>query len=107
MWSGSCRRTWARNSPTETAVFGREVRDECAPITVGVLDDGDGLTDPGMLEQHPVDLGRFDTQTADLDLPIGAVAELDGAVGAQPHHVATGVQALVGVPRSVHELPAR
>ena len=104
MCSGSWRRAWARSSPTDTgAALGREVGDEHAPIPVWVLDHGDGLAHPRMLEEHPVDLGRLHAQTANLDLPIGAVAVLDGAVPAQPHHVAAGVQAIVGIPRRAHE----
>ena len=56
-----------------------------------------------MLEEHPVDLGRFHAQTANLDLSIGAVAVLDGAVPSQPHHVTAGVQAFVRIPRRAHE----
>ena len=82
---------------------GHEVGNEHAWHRRCVLRDGDGLTHPGVVEQHPVDLGRLDAQTADLHLTVCATAELDRAVPAEPHHVAAGVQALIANPT----VPAR
>ncbi len=53
-----------------------------------------GLRHPGVVEQRGLDLPELDTQTAELDLEVGAaeVLEIAAAVVAPAHEVARAVQ---------------
>ena len=84
-----------RTQPCRIATLRHDIRVQGMPVTV-LARDGDGAPHAGQAPEYGVDLGRFDTHSANLDLVVAPSAEVEHRTGRcldPPHEVSGPVQA--------------